>query len=314
MLATLDFTAQMQGREHIGEPEAMDITDRVLRRNAQDPLTREGYFELLKMVGRWAAITVFPKSADVWQVELPLRHEFDGFVLTGRLDKLVIVGTHALITDYKTGAYLPTQREVQKRTQLPLYAWHVLQDYPWVRTFECEEVYLRYGVPRPINMDLYNIEQVEQWLSVHVARTARALQLENPEPTPGSHCAYCNAATICPLPKWIRESAIENDEQAREQAKAMLVERAAANRRARGLQSYLGGEDHPTGHVVVGDQRVGYRNKTERRMDKSALGRVVFNVDDFYATVEAPRFDTWPAGSGDNGTKKKSKKKKEGDE
>jgi hypothetical protein len=310
VLATLDMMALTQGRHHISINEALMVADEVVKRSeeaSRGPLSLQGYTDMMEMVSNWAVETTFPPNADLWEVELPVVTHFEGYRLTGRIDKVIITGTHCEIRDYKTGMWTPDQEEVMRtHSQLPLYAWHCHRKWPWLETFHLEEDYLRSGEVRPVSMEAFHVKRLEEFLAVNVQRVAKALAQDSPEATPGSHCAICPNSLLCPVPKEDRPESIASLEEAHERAAELVVFDQQRKVRSGSLQAYCKAEDHPD-LLVVGDRKVGYHPTTENQFDKKGLAKALeagepATVEQFTTPVTKPK---WGVRAVDGGRKGK---------
>lgn len=273
--AALTFRAQIEGRARFTEDEAEATARAFLNRPTEAaPLGWREFQMILALTRRWAAHQNFDHEHIV-QVEQSHEHELEGVRLSARLDLLSIEDNVAYIEDYKTSMRLPTREEVEDHVQLPIYAWHVVQEFPQVEHFNVAEVYTRFGQGGvPIRVPTFGLErvaEVEDWLSTTVRRLEAAWSEQDFPATPGAWCANCPGKRECPLPERVRPAAITDDEEAARQAGAMLVEKARVKEREDGLRAYL--DPHEYGSVVVGGKRVGYTESTQNTLDRKAAER-----------------------------------------
>lgn len=300
VMATLGLKCIVEGRMHIGVQEALEVAQRVLENPEEPgPLTRDMYDRCMDMVSNWASTHGFPADADIWQVEYPVRTQLAEFTLTGRIDEYTIKGTHCKVLDYKSGVYVPDQEEFEKRSQTPAYCWHLLQKFPFLETFECDEHYLRNGQHRTSNLSAEEVRRLGGFLLAKCRRIKRAYETANFPATPGSHCSTCKNPQGCPLPEAKRPLSLLTDEQAADLAATLEVEEARAKESEKRLKGYL--EHHPLGYVVYGDRERGFlmahKPKPGRKLneDRLALLAAGAGVDLAWLYDETPPKPRWSA-------------------
>lgn len=288
------FVAHMHQADRIDTTHALRIAHKVLadpEENAALPIHHHD--ELLAMVDRWASTATFDTRADTYAVEVGYRHELPGTgrTLSARVDRLEINDNVAHIVDYKTGPGLPSQETVEEGHQPRQYAWHVWQAHPYVDTFLYDEEYVRRGRSIPVYLELDDVLTFDAYARELVARVDRAYAEGEFPVTVGSWCTTCPAARdLCPVPATARPTYIASDEQAAQVAARYIANGAVVKTDEDALRHYLGGEHHPTGFIVVGDQRIGFTHAEQSELDKQALKDAGIDLDEYRRKVPASRW------------------------
>lgn len=269
--ATIATFAYARDLSKVSVQDALAIANQVIR-HPEEPtgLARHDANHVRGMIARWARWTEFEIDADVFAVEVPMVTELEGVLFSARIDRLAIKGTHCKITDYKTGQHVPTVKEVEEHSQLPSYAVHAFARWPFLLTFELEEVYtVRQPVPRPVWVEDTHIPALEDWmLDVH-GRITEAYEHDDFEAAPGPWCQNCPAVHACPVPPEARPESIQSLDDAVSVAGRLVVNVAAVADDRTALKSYLG--EHEIEALHVGGARVGWEDGERRELNKDRL-------------------------------------------
>lgn len=302
VFATAGLLAQFQGLMKIYPRQAHDIALRVLgnpEEAAHLPYWQHKF--VTEMAERWAEHVDFPVDADEWVIEHPWRHPLVDaerdcvYTISGRNDEYAVWGTHVRIRDWKTGPKLPSRREVEEEhTQLPVYAWQVMSEKPWVDSVEGVEFYCRRGVPRPVQFDRSEFEELESWLIGRCRTIVDAWTRNDFEANPGERwCGTCPMPHRCPLPESVRMASIIEDEQdAEAMVQAWIVEEQRVKRRKGAVRGWLEGVGLET--VTVGGKRYGFVPKQGRRTDDHRLNAMLallgYTKEDFMVEEAGTEF------------------------
>ena len=122
--------------------------------------------------------------------------------LTGSVDLVVAESEHtARVVDFKTGAAVPSVREVAENTQLGVYQLAMQEADEQVSTSGGSLVFLAKGVGkggvRPTERSQGPLQD-RTWLDVQLAAAAGTLADERIVATPGRACANCDFQAMCP--------------------------------------------------------------------------------------------------------------------
>lgn len=275
--------------------DALRLADQVIR-NPEEPgaLARHDANRVRGMVARWARWMEFEIGADIFAVEMPLVTELEGVLFSGRADLLTITGTHCEITDYKSGQYVPTVKEVEEHSQLPTYAVAAAARWPQLRTFLLREVYV-VGWPkeRPVYVEDTHIPALEDWmLDVH-GRITAAYRKDEFDAAPGPWCANCPIKFSCPVPPEARPESIADVDHAVAVASRLIVNTARVDTDRTSLKAFLDGAEIPA--LIVNGSRVGWRDTTRRELNKGALEQDIAagearELEDYYVEKDGREF------------------------
>lgn len=288
--AQVGFQAAMFGRTTFTPDEVERTALRVLQRPEESrPLSRHQMRELISLCRDWAMTAHFPIYADLYEVEMSVRNDLAGNTFSGRIDLLAIRGATAEIEDYKTGRVTPSQAEVEdEHPQLPTYAWHALQLYPWLELFILRERYIRRGVVREVILTRDDVLRHAVWLETTALRIRNAWAIRSFKPTPGKHCRYCPNAAACPLPEWTRPEAPVTREEAEKQYAAVLVEKARLKTRKTMLRAFLDAENAPS-RVDVGGAEAFMEDTETTSFDRAAAEADGLDLEKYDVTTPSRR-------------------------
>jgi len=128
--------------------------------------------------------------------ELPFTVPFDGeHSLTGRIDRVdALPGNELEIIDYKTGATMPPQREVEKDAQLAIYRMAADHLYPGAKVTTAL-VYLLHDYEMRITLPEAVLAEKREEIRDALVR----IQVGDFDPRVGPHCDWCAHQPFCPL-------------------------------------------------------------------------------------------------------------------
>jgi putative RecB family exonuclease len=128
------------------------------------------------------------------------------------------------IRDYKTGAYLPTQQQLDRDRQLALYQLGVQHAWPEARRVQLVWHYLAH------DLELRSERTAEQLEAVRrdVLGLVHRIGVERDFPTVvGKHCDWCAYKPVCPAWRHVVETAAMPPERFRADAGVQLVDHYA---------------------------------------------------------------------------------------
>lgn len=128
------------------------------------------------------------------------------------------------IRDYKTGAYLPTQQQLDRDRQLALYQIGVQHAWPEARRVQLVWHYLAH------DLELRSERTGEQLEAVRrdVLGLVERIEAETEFPTAvGAHCDWCAYKPVCPAWRHVVETTTLAPERFRRDAGVQLVDRYA---------------------------------------------------------------------------------------
>lgn len=128
--------------------------------------------------------------------ELPFTVPFDGeHSLTGRIDRVdTLPGNELEVVDYKTGATMPPQRELEKDAQLAIYRMAADHLYPGAKVTTAL-LYLFHDFEMRIMMPEEVLGEKREEIRDAIVR----IQVGDFDPRVGSQCDWCAHQVFCPL-------------------------------------------------------------------------------------------------------------------
>lgn len=165
-------------------------------------IERRRYHDVLDMLARWIrGEREQPLASEQW-FEFPI----DGAVIRGRIDAIFpMENGHVRVVDYKTGRWVPTQKEVDDNLQLASYYLAVTR----APQFE--------GMPEPGYLQLAYLGAARQqagfaapgttpkkrddyggWAQGRLLELLGRIRAEEFAPNPEAECRFCAFKTICP--------------------------------------------------------------------------------------------------------------------
>lgn len=157
-------------------------------------LVMEDYAEILELARLHAESFVLPPSIvaaeEIWGIPVSER---DVMLLV--LDQLVIDGTEAIVTDYKTDWHLRSQREVERDVQLRYYAWATLQMFPQIEQVRCVMRFVRHQRDREVVYTPDDVAGVGDEIRAQIDRITSDTTFA---PQPGAACQRCGYWSLCP--------------------------------------------------------------------------------------------------------------------
>lgn len=116
------------------------------------------------------------------------------FLLSGRIDRIDEVAQgYFEVIDYKTGRFVPTQRDLDKDLQMTIYAAIAKHHYGFVPSRLTAE-YLRDGVSIATTRTVENIAEGIEYIRDVIVRIK---ECDNFEARPGRLCQWCDFLEIC---------------------------------------------------------------------------------------------------------------------
>lgn len=298
--AAVGFAAIAQDAEQVNVGQAMDVARSALRRPADpEALGWHHYTALLDMVESWATTARFRPDADMQAVERLYQTRLaGGQLVSGKLDRLTIVGDTAEVRDYKTGPGFPSEARVVAGPQLRQYALQVMRRHPEVNLVVGVEEYTAHQMELPAGgllIDRAEAERFGQYLDDAATRLRAMWEQDTFPPRPGSWCAWCPAPDRCPLPKRARPWSITTREEAIEQAEAVCAAEAEVKRRRHAIEAAMDANEWEP--LPVGDRLMGFTQKPVTRFNKEAARRAGLPLGQ-YETTKVQREFGWRSNRG----------------
>jgi hypothetical protein len=147
------------------------------------------------------------KKSYAIETEKKFKIPFSGFNVTGKIDKICKNGAKVIVTDYKTGGWFLSTKDLQDDLQLGIYALAIAKViYPGIdlANLELELDYLK-GPSITITKTKEELADLEQYL---INTFKQMVNTRVYEPTPNTFCPSCQIKKMCPSYK----QALEGDE------------------------------------------------------------------------------------------------------
>lgn len=223
------------------------------------------------------------------------------WTVTGRIDRVEVVGRDAFLRDYKTSLSIPSQERFDQSFQLRFYAllwaegsidgkrvgegldgFHIAEEYPRFLSKECadcgkfndhhaDDACKECGGANFRPPTLFKRRGVLGKRELHdfrrhiegiLAKLDSAVASGNWPASPGPHCVTCAAPSLCPLPRPVRPASLTTPEEAEELAQDVLRIEQDLKRDKRALKEWAG---------VNSSKSMGFKTVHIRRGDEQIV-------------------------------------------
>lgn len=274
--AAIGLYATLNGLARIDPEPAERVARQVLRTPEDaDRLPRDAYEEVLDLVARWVTRAVFPPNAEH---EVSSRVTIAERVHSARLDVVSFEAGVVTVRDYKTGWTPPASTDTA--TQGHVYAVHALAMHPDAVAVQWIPDFVRFDFDSPSTITPDEVEMTVEWMAAGAARIDAAYRAGKFPAEPGRWCASCPRSLECPVPEQARPAAFVTDEDAaREQMDALLVEERRIVERKQAIRGYLEANDQRA--FDHNGEQIGWSDKPGSRLDAKAAKAAGFDPASF---------------------------------
>jgi|SRR3972149_9120784 len=182
------FSTAWQEQKDLPESSFESIEEALLRFAERHTISPDTVLQAEYKVGlNWELKEVDWLSGEIW--------------LRAILDLVEVEGNEAIITDYKTGYYIPPENEVAKSMQTKIYPFALWCLNNYIERFTVKYEYIRWGKRQVFEIPLNNIRETEERLKKLTTRIMK--KIENPKTEwKAIRCELCGICPFeCPLIK-----------------------------------------------------------------------------------------------------------------
>lgn len=118
--------------------------------------------------------------------------------MRGYIDRLAFIGEkRVVIHDYKTSRVLPDQSVIDADRQLSLYQLGIEKRWPWVDRVDLVWHFLAHGRTLRSRRSSEQLRAIEGEVLASVGRIEAAAKADDHPLTEGTHCRWCEYASVC---------------------------------------------------------------------------------------------------------------------
>jgi len=142
------------------------------------------------------------EKAIILKAEYPFKYKLKGgAVIEGRIDRVDCPGADQIeVIDFKSGALIPSNEELQRDLQLGIYAFIIMQEFP-----DAKEIYVsrqsldceitdtgetKGGYKKKVKKDIVQLNDVGDYLEMIWEKMAAEVDF-SPNPDIAAYCQYC---------------------------------------------------------------------------------------------------------------------------